>query len=78
MTLSVPDGTAVISCQPLTYLLRAATWQDRRLHFNVSGINIPTYLSISTLDPRVLQGLDDNWTFPKWWLWPGDGPVDGK
>lgn len=74
MTLSVEDGAALISCRPLTYLLRTATWRDWHLNCNVLRIDIPTYMSLSTMDIRVFHGMEDNLTFPRWWAWPSEGP----
>ena len=78
MTLSAEDSAALISSKPLTYILRTATWRDRWLSCNVLKIDIPTYLSYSTMDIRVFHGLEDNLTFPQWWTWPSEGPEGRK
>ncbi|PIL28443.1 hypothetical protein GSI_08477 [Ganoderma sinense ZZ0214-1] len=78
MALSDQDGAAVLSSHPLTYLLRTATWRNWRLQFSVLKVDLPTYMSLSTMDMRVFQGLEDNGTFPRWWTWSIDGPGEGQ
>ena len=77
MTLSAADGAAVISCKPLTYLLHAASWSNRRMRFNVEKISKDIYLSLSAIDPRILHRLEESRTFPKWWTWRNEGPSEG-
>ncbi|PIL26689.1 hypothetical protein GSI_11216 [Ganoderma sinense ZZ0214-1] len=78
MALSDDDGAAVMSSQPLTYLLRVAEWRNRRLRFSVLKVDIPTYLALSSMDLRVFYRMEDNTTFPHWWTWSTEGPGDGK
>ena len=79
MVVSTAEGTASLRCPLITYLLRsAATWDTRRLCFDMFKVNMATYLSLSNIDPHVFHGLEDSGIYAKWWTWTDDGPGDGK
>ena len=78
MVASTTEDTASVRCPPITYLLRSATWDTRRLRFDLFKVNLPTYLSLSEIDSNVFHGLEDSGVYAKWWTWSDDGPGDGR
>ena len=78
MAVSTPEDAANLRCPPITYLLRSATWDTRRLRFDLFKVNLKTYLSLSQIDPAIFHGLEDSGVYAKWWTWSNNGPGDGQ